>query len=35
MWLQLSKGEVEEMIKKLNKCLEDLDFAETLIAQKN
>ena len=30
--MQLSKGEVEEILQKLSDCLENLNFAETLLA---
>lgn len=30
IWLQLTKGEVEDIVKKLNKVLEDMRIAETL-----
>jgi hypothetical protein len=33
MWLQLSRGDVEDMIKKLNDTLESMNVAETLASQ--
>jgi hypothetical protein len=35
VWFQLSRGEVEEMVHKLSRCLEDMKLAETLITQKH
>lgn len=35
LWVQLSKGDVEDIIKKLSQCLEDMKLAETLELRKN
>jgi hypothetical protein len=34
-WLQLTKGDVEDIIRKLSKSLEDMKFAETLTLRKS
>jgi hypothetical protein len=34
VWVQLTKGEVQETIDQLTRCLEELSLAETLIGRK-
>ncbi|WP_158812509.1 hypothetical protein [Methylocapsa sp. S129] len=34
LWVQLSRGDIEETIRKLSKCVADMQLAETLVLRK-